>query len=93
MNPELTNEEFHEAWCLTPFHHAPDGYWEQKRKEMEKHPYVGRKARMYGKILTCVRADYRKVVFKDDIRLSDGSISAGEIIITDGDIANIKWTD
>ena len=91
MNPKLTNEVFHEAWCSTPFHYAPIGYWEQKRKEMKKHPYVGRKACIYGKVLTCIRADYRVVVFEDPVKLSDGSISTGEVIVTADDVDLIKW--
>ena len=93
MNIELTENEFHKAWCNTPFYHAPEGYWEKKHEDRKRHKYVGRKAYIHGKILTCKEAESDLVIFDDNIKLSDGSMSYGEIIISGNDVENIKWKD
>ena len=93
MSKGLTEKEFHEAWCNTPFHHAPQGYWNRIHEKRKNHKNVGRKAYVNGKILTCKESEDNLVVFENNVNLSDGSISYGEIIISGEDVNNIKWME
>lgn len=90
MSPYLTDEEFASAFANTPFHYAPEGYWDRKHEEMARHPLAGRKARVtvenstiVNRLLTCIRADYDLAVFRLD--------SGGELIISGDDFYNLRW--
>lgn len=83
MDCKITNEEFHNAFSNTPWHYAPDGYWDRINKQRKEHKFVGRKAIVYGKVHECVRAEDNLVIFK----LREGS----EAIISGNDVENIKW--
>ena len=83
MKCKMTNEEFHNAFSNTPWHHAPDGYWDGVNEQRKKHKFVGRKAFVYGGVYECVRAEDDLVIFK----LSE----SGEAIISGDNVENIKW--
>ena len=83
MNCKMTNEEFHKAFSNTPWHNAPEGYWDKINEQRKKHKFVGRKAFIYDGIYECVRAEDDLVIFK----LSE----SGEAIIGGDDVENIKW--
>lgn len=94
MNPVMTNEEFHTAWCSLNWNRQTDDtYWKRKRYEEEHHKLVGRQARVtvpdstiWKRILTVVRANDDIIVFK----LSNSS----ELIVSQRDIDNgciLEW--
>ena len=86
MNPIMTNDEFHEAWCaLSWSHRAPDGYWEEIHKQRRKHRFVGKKAFFNGQLIECYEAEDDLVLF----RFLDGGLS--ELIISGDEVADIKW--
>ena len=83
MNITMTNGEFHQAFSNTPFHYAPDGYWDSVNEQRKKHKFVGRKAFVYGRVHECIKAEDDLVFFK--------SGNNGEIIVSGDDVENIKW--
>lgn len=91
MNPLLTNSEFQEAFSSLRIHHAPESYWDEITKRRKHDKNVGRKAYINGKLLTCKQADLEMAIFDDPVRMSDGSISHGDIIITGNDFYKINW--
>ncbi len=84
MNPVMTNDEFYQAWRSLSFnHHAPENYWDEINEQRKKHKLVGKKARVDGKTLECIRADDTLIVF----RLSQAS----ELLISGEDVDEIIW--
>ena len=89
MDCRITNAEFHEAWCNTPWHSAPDGYWDKVHEERKKHNYVGRKA-IYKedgcpmKIVECIEAE-------DDLVIFQFLNSTTQLIVSGDDVMDIKW--
>ena len=83
MDCIMTNEEFHNAWSNLNFHHAPEGYWDEINEQRKKHRFVGRKARIDGRILECIKAEDNLMFF----RLSAG----GELIVSGDDVDDIQW--
>lgn len=91
MNPLLTNSEFQEAFSSLGIHHAPEGYWDEIMERRKHDKNVGRKAYVNGKQPTCKQADLEMAIFDDPVRMSDGNISHGDIIITGDDFYKITW--
>lgn len=80
--------EFNKAFASMPFHYAPEGYWDAIHAKRKKHPYVGRKAKVLGKIRECTEAEYGKYKRNDIVIFSNG-----EIIISGDDVDSIQWID
>ena len=94
---EMTNQEFHDAWCSLSWNSnkGDEDYWKHKRDKEEHHPLVGRKAiitvpksTIVNRLLTVIRANDVVTIFD----LGNG----GELIVSDRDIENgyqIKWVE
>ena len=83
MNPMMTNAEFQEAFSNLNWHHAPEGYWDNVHKERKAHKFVGRKARIDGRVYECIEAEDDLVIF----RISDCST----MIVSGDKVFDIKW--